>query len=145
MLASRFPVTTIRNSATSVTPSVHFEHHDGLSVRQNVATLATNFKDIGAIGYVRQFDRRAPEKPVGFGRDRELLFVLRMALASDCEPGWHSRRAGGSQVHRNGRLRGGLDFAFHELANIAHGDGKIVLSLQADPELRSIAEIAAEA
>jgi hypothetical protein len=43
------------------------------------------------------------------------------------------------------RLRGGLDFALHEPANISHGDGEIVLSLQVNPELRSVAEITTEA
>ena len=50
-----------------------------------------------------------------------------------------SRRSGGAQS------RGCLDFALHKPANIAHGDGQIVLSLQVDPELRSVAEITAEA
>ena len=42
-------------------------------------------------------------------------------------------------------LRGGLDFALHKRANVAHGDGEIVMGLQVNPELRSVAEIAAEA
>src|SRR5437588_2498757 len=46
---------------------------------------------------------------------------------------------------RAGRSRGCLNFALHKLANIAHGDGEIVLSLQVDPELRSVAEITAKA
>jgi len=46
---------------------------------------------------------------------------------------------------RDARLRGGLDFALHKRANVAHGDGEIVMSLQVNPELRSVAEIAAEA
>src|SRR5579883_1277015 len=43
------------------------------------------------------------------------------------------------------RLRRRLYFALHLAANIAHGGGKVVLSLQVDPELRSVAEITAEA
>src|SRR5262249_61777454 len=43
------------------------------------------------------------------------------------------------------RSRGCLDFALHKPANIAHRDGEIVLSLQVDPELRSVAEITAKA
>jgi hypothetical protein len=50
-----------------------------------------------------------------------------------------SSRSGSAQS------RGCLNFALHEPANIAHGDGEIVLSLQVDPELRSVAEITAEA
>jgi hypothetical protein len=50
-----------------------------------------------------------------------------------------SSRSGGA------RSRGCLNFALHKPANIAHGDGEIVLSLQVDPELRSVAEITAEA
>ena len=42
-------------------------------------------------------------------------------------------------------LRGGLDVALHKRANVAHGDGEIVMGLQVNPELRSVAEIAAEA
>jgi len=42
------------------------------------------------------------------------------------------------------RSRGGLDLALHKPANIAHGDGEIVLSLQVDPELRSVTEISAD-
>jgi hypothetical protein len=38
------------------------------------------------------------------------------------------------------RLPGGLDFALHKPANVAHGDCEIVLSLQVNPELRSVAE-----
>ena len=49
------------------------------------------------------------------------------------------------QTRRDARLRGGLDFALHKRANVAHGDGEIVMSLQVNPELRSVAEIAAEA
>jgi hypothetical protein len=48
------------------------------------------------------------------------------------------------QVGTGRRLRGGLDLALHKPANIAHGDGEIVLSLQVDPELRSVTEISAE-
>jgi hypothetical protein len=48
------------------------------------------------------------------------------------------------QVCRGNRLRGGLDFALHKPANIAHGDGEIVLSLQVNPELGSVAEKLAE-
>jgi hypothetical protein len=43
------------------------------------------------------------------------------------------------------RSRGCLDFALHKSANIAHGDGEIVLSLHVDPELWSVAEITAKA
>ena len=46
---------------------------------------------------------------------------------------------------RAARLRSGLDFALDKRANITHGDGEVVLSLQVDPELRSVAEVAAEA
>jgi hypothetical protein len=54
--------------------------------------------------------------------------------------------AGRSQGRRRlgAQTRGGLDLALHKRANIAHGDGEIVLSLQHDPELRSVAEITAE-
>src|SRR5712691_2284760 len=43
------------------------------------------------------------------------------------------------------RSCGGLDLARHQPADIAHGNGEIVLRLQVDPELRSVAEITAEA
>ena len=49
------------------------------------------------------------------------------------------------QTRRDARLRGGLDFALHKRANVAHGDGEIVMGLQVNPELRSVAEIPAEA
>ena len=42
------------------------------------------------------------------------------------------------------RLGGGLDLALHKPADIAHGDSEIVLSLQVNPELRSVTEITAE-
>jgi hypothetical protein len=58
------------------------------------------------------------------------------ALRMDLEEG---------QTCRTARSRGGLDFALHKWANIAHGDGEIVLSLQVNPELRGVAEITAEA
>ena len=44
------------------------------------------------------------------------------------------------QVCRAAGLRGGLDFALHKPANVAHGDCEIVLSLQVNPELRSVAK-----
>jgi hypothetical protein len=45
-------------------------------------------------------------------------------------------------IGRSGGARscGCLNFALHKPANIAHGDGEIVLSLQVDSELRSVAE-----
>ena len=49
------------------------------------------------------------------------------------------------QTQRAARSRGCLDFAFHKPADIAHGDGEIVLSLQVDPQLRGVAEITTEA
>ena len=48
-------------------------------------------------------------------------------------------------TYSSAKLRGCLDFTLHKLANIAHGNGEIVLSLQVDPELWSVAEITAEA
>lgn len=71
-----------------------------------------------------------------FPRSYPMVFPLSRPCFVERLSVWHG---GGA------RSRGCLDFAFHKPANITHGDGEIVLSLQVDPELWSVAEVTAEA
>lgn len=76
--------------------------------------------------------------------DRHLRFHYAAAARDALASNLRGDPADGPGIGESVRSGGRLNFALHELADIAHGDGEIVLSLQVDPELRRVAEITAK-